>query len=193
MEKISPEQVRQLIRSRRSVFPAMYKPQPIPRAILEEVLENANWAPTHRNTEPWRFKVFTGAALQELSDYLGDYYEANTPAEKFSAMKLKKTRKKPLQSGAVIAICMQRDANERVPEWEEIAAMSCAVHNMSLSLYAHGIGNYWSSPAAILKARDFLGLQEGEKCFGLLYMGYFDDPGLPGKREPIANKVEWRT
>lgn len=192
MEKINPTQVHQLMRSRRSIFPAMYKDQAIPKEILQEVLENANWAPTHRNTEPWRFKVFRGKALQELSDYLGDYYEKHTAEEKFSEMKLKKTRKKPLQCGAVIAICMQRDTEERVPEWEEIASMACAVHNMSLSLFAYGIGNYWSSPSSILNARDFLGLMEGEKCFGLLYMGYFDNPGLQGKREPMENKVEWR-
>ena len=192
MEKASPTQINDLIRSRRAVFPVMYRTEAIPQAILEEVLENANWAPTHRRTEPWRFKVFRGKALEELSNYLGDYYEQNTPEEKFSAMKLKKTRKKPLQSGAVIAICMQRDPEERVPEWEEIASVACAVQNMWLSLHAYGIGSYWSSPSSILQARDFLGLKEGEKCLGLLYMGYFDDPGLEGKREPIANKVEWR-
>lgn len=193
MDKIEPKLITQLIRKRRSVFPAMYKDQPIPKEILEEVLENANWAPTHRFTEPWRFKVFTGSALQELSDYLGDYYEANTPEEKFSERKLKKTRKKPLQSGAVIAICMQRDPEERVPEWEEIASVACAVHNMSLTLFAHGIGNYWSSPKSILEAKDFLHLKEGEKCLGLMYMGYFDNPGLKGKREPINDKVVWRS
>lgn len=184
--------ITQLIRSRRSVFPAMYKAQPIPKEILEEALENANWAPTHRLTEPWRFKVFNGNALQQLSDYLGDYYESNTPSDKFSSIKLKKTRKKPLQSGAVIAICMQRDPEERVPEWEEIAAVACAVHNMSLTLFAKGIGNYWSSPKSILEAKEFLGLKEGERCLGLLYMGYFDNPGLEGKRKPIQDKVEWR-
>ncbi|MEO1408659.1 MAG: nitroreductase [Bacteroidota bacterium] len=193
MEKASPQQVSQLIRERRSVFPPMYREQAIPRAILEEALENANWAPTHRFTEPWRFKVFTGAALQSLSDYMGDYYEQHTPPEKFSAVKLKKIRKNPLRAGAVIAICMQRDPEARVPEWEEIAAVACAVQNISLSLHAHDIGSYWSSPGIIIKANAFLGLAEGERCLGLLYMGYYDDPGLEGKRTPIAPKVEWRS
>ncbi len=193
MEKASPQQVNDLIRQRRSVFPPRYREQAIPRHILEEVLENANWAPTHRRTEPWRFKVFTESALQSLSDYLGDFYEKHTPEEKFSPMKLKKTRQKPLRSGAVIAICMQRDPEERVPEWEEIAAVACAVQNMSLSLHAYNIGSYWSSPGSIIKAADFLGLQEGERCLGLLYMGYFDDQGLEGKRESIGSKVEWRS
>lgn len=190
---MKPSQVTQLIRQRRSVFPKMYKPQAISREILEDVLENANWAPTHRFTEPWRFRVFMEKGLQELSDYLGDYYEAHTREEKFSPMKLKKTRQKPLQSGAVIAICMQRDPKESVPEWEEIAAVACAVQNMSLSLSSYGIGSYWSSPVSILKAVDFLGLKEGEQCLGLLYMGYFDDPGLVGKRGSISEKVEWRS
>ena len=45
---------------------------------IEQILENANWAPNHKKTEPWRFKVFRGAALERLSDYLGEWYRANT-------------------------------------------------------------------------------------------------------------------
>ena len=47
-----------IIKKRRSVFPAQYSDEPIAQADIEKVLEAANWAPTHRYTEPWRFKVF---------------------------------------------------------------------------------------------------------------------------------------
>ncbi len=186
--------ISEIIRNRRSISPNMYLDKPIERAILEEILENANWAPNHRKTEPWRFKVFQGAALQRLSDYLGDTYERAMPAGKFSEMKLKKTRQKPLQSACVIAICMQRDPQERLPEWEEIAAVACAVQNMWLTCTEYGIGSYWSSPALItnIAANDFLGLQEGERCLGLFYMGYAkEDVPLSSARQSIADKVEW--
>ncbi|MEM9992261.1 MAG: nitroreductase [Bacteroidota bacterium] len=182
-----------LIRNRRSVQPVLYTKQPIPRERIEEILENANWAPTHRKTEPWRFKVFQGKALEKLSDYLGNWYEANTPEERFSAIKLQKTRQKPTQSACVIAICMQRDPKESLPEWEEIAAVACAVQNMWLTCTAYGIGSYWSSPAAITKhAKDFLNLKIGERCLGLFYMGYVRE-GVPlsSIRQPIADKVDW--
>lgn len=185
--------ISKIIRNRRSVSPNMYLDKPIERAILEEILENATWAPNHRKTEPWRFKVFQGTALKRLSDYLGDAYERAMPADKFSEMKLKKTRQKPLQSACVIAICMQRDPQERLPEWEEIAAVACAVQNMWLTCGEYGIGSYWSSPALITKAaaNEFLGLTEGERCLGLFYMGYAKDVPLSSARQAVSDKVEW--
>ena len=188
---ITPDQLNTLLRNRRSIFPASYIDKPIPRQVVEEVLENANWAPTHRLTEPWRFKVFQGKALQSLSDYLAQWYKVNTPPEAFSEVKYKKTQKKPLQSACVIAICMQRDPKDRVPEWEEIAAVACAVQNMWLTCTAHQVGCYWSSPKSILEATAFLQLQPGERCLGLFYMGYHNMPEVPGKRQPIAEKVVW--
>ena len=186
---VSP--ITNIIRKRRSVFPHSYNQTPISRELIEELLENANWAPTHRLTAPWRFRVFSGAALQELSEYLGAFYKTNTPPENFSAKKYEKTIKKPLQSACVIAICMQRDPKASVPEWEEIAAVACAVQNMWLTATAYGIGAYWSSPKSMLTGPDILNLEEGERCLGLFYMGYFDDPGFEGKRGPIAEKVIW--
>ncbi len=186
------EKLNELIRKRRSIFPNTYIDRPIPREIIEQILENANWAPTHRMTEPWRFIVFTSATRAALSAYLGKWYRENTPPEAFSEKKYQKTLKKPLQSGAVIAICMQRDPEERVPEWEEIAAVSCAVQNMWLSCTAYDLGCYWSSPRSILEAREFLQLKDGERCLGLFYMGYHQLPELPGKRTPVDGKVVWR-
>ena len=80
--KISPKQINELIRNRRAIFPPMYqKDKPIPREIILQILENANWAPTHKLTEPWRFKIFEGTALQRLSDFMGNFYKNNTPKE----------------------------------------------------------------------------------------------------------------
>lgn len=188
---ISPEQTNLLIRKRRAVFPATYIDKLIPDSIIKEILENANWAPTHKFTEPWRFKVFRGNGLQRLSDYLANWYKTNTPETLFSETKYLKTQRKPLRSSCVIAVCMQRDPKESVPEWEEIAAVACAVQNMWLTCSAYEIGCYWSSSKSIIEAREFLKLQPGERCLGLFYMGYHNMPEVEGKRRPIEEKVEW--
>ncbi len=189
---MTPEQTHKLIRGRRAIYPQMYNHEKvIPVEIIREILENANWAPTHRLTEPWRFKVFTGKSLEELSTFMGDFYKKNTPKESYSEMKYKKTVKKPLQSACVIAIGMQRDPKESVPEWEAIASVACAVQNMWLTASAYGIGAYWSSPKSIYHAADFLDLEEGERCLGFFYMGYYHDNKLNGVRKPIEDKVKW--
>lgn len=188
---MTPAEVSDLLRSRRSIFPKTYNDRPIDKEVIEEVLENANWAPTHKLTEPWRFKVFRGKALERLSTYLSTWYKDNIPAEKYSEKKFEKTKANPLRSSCVIAICMQRDLEASIPEWEEIAAVACAVQNMYLTCAAHNIGCYWSSPRSILEARDFLQLGEGERCLGLFYMGNHDLPQLHGKRRPISDKTIW--
>lgn len=190
---MTPEQVNELIRKRRSIYPNMMTDEPIPDDIIWELLENANHAPTHKLTQPWRFKVFTGDAKLRLGEFMANTYKAVTPLESFKNMKFKKVTKKSQKSYAMIAICMQRDANESVPLVEETNAVACAVQNIWLSASAYGIGMYWSSPKYIYgeQVAEFLNLKEGESCLGVIFMGYHRAPELPARRTAIQEKVEW--
>lgn len=178
-----------LIQKRRSVFPAQYIDKAIAKADIEKILEAANWAPNHRNTEPWRFKVIQGDKLVELGQFLHDTYIDITPHPK--KIKAKKLKENPVKAGAIVAICMQRDALESVPEWEEIAATAMAVQNMWLCCTEMGIGCYWSSPELIAYMDDFLPMNEGEKCLGFFYMGYYHGELPEQVRKPIADKTVW--
>lgn len=189
---MNTKELTKLIKSRRSIFPAMYNDRPIEKETILQILENGNWAPNHRKTEPWRFKIYQGTSLHTLSKYLGDYYSENTPPEKYSEIKHKKTIGKPLKSACVIALCLYDDPSISIPQWEQRAALACAVQNMWLTCTSLGIGSYWSSPKSILNASEFLGLSENEECLGLFYMGYTDVPELPSKRGDINDKVEWK-
>ena len=186
----SKQSAGKLIKGRRSVYPRSYNDEPITDAEIWEVLENANWAPTHRKTEPWRFKVLKGGALARLGDFLAEDYKAKTPDELFVEAKHKRMRSKVVKSGCVIAIYMHRDPEERVPEWEELAAVSMAVQNMWLTCSAMGIGAYWSTPSAFIKS-DFIPVNPAERCLGLFYMGKWEPMELPAKRGDIRHKVTW--
>lgn len=179
------------IRSRRSVFPVQYNNTPISKEEIEKILETANWAPTHRKTEPWRFKVFhSESSRQQLADFLSKTYKeiAESPSE----FKQKKIAEKPMQSACVIAICMQRDPKESVPEWEEVAATAMAVQNMWLTAQEMNIGAYWSSPALKDHLHKLVTFQEGEQCLGFFYMGKYDEVLLEGQRKTsIEEKTEW--
>ena len=59
-----------LIAKRRSIFPVQYNDKPIDKETLEKILEAANWAPTHKKTEPWRFKVLLGKKKDEMGAFL---------------------------------------------------------------------------------------------------------------------------
>ena len=53
-----------LVRTRRSV--RGYKPDPVPRHIIEEVIATAAGAPSSMNTQPWHVHVLTGEILDEV-------------------------------------------------------------------------------------------------------------------------------
>lgn len=178
-----------IIKIRRSIFPVQYNDEPIGKEEIEKVLEAANWAPNHKKTEPWRFKVIQGEAKDRLGSFLSKKYEELDASPK--AIKIKKLRENPQRAAAVIAICMQRDPKQSVPEWEEIAAVSMAVQNMWLLCTEMGIGAYWSSPGLIKYMDEFFPMAAGEKCLGFFYMGRFDGELPEGKRSPITTKTEW--
>ncbi len=179
----------ELIKKRRSVFPVQYNDKPITKEDIEKLLEAANWAPNHKKTEPWRFKVLNGESKTRLGEFLSSKYQEVDANPK--QVKIKKLLENPQRADAIIAICMQRDPNESLPEWEEVAATAMAVQNMWLVATEMGIGSYWSSPGLIKYMGEFFELADGEKCLGFFYMGYFDEEFLEGKRKPIEAKVEW--
>ncbi|WP_291870761.1 nitroreductase [Maribacter sp.] len=178
-----------IIKKRRSIFPVQYNDTPIAKADIQKILDAANWAPSHKKTEPWRFKVLQGDKKVELGEFLSNTYIDIT--EKPKQVKSKKLIENPKKAAAIIAICMQRDPLESVPEWEEVAAVAMAVQNMWLCATEMGIGSYWSSPGLIKYMDEFFDLNEGEKCLGFFYMGYFDGEHPEAIRKPIQDKVEW--
>ncbi len=177
------------IKERRSVFPAQYTSDKVTKEQINQLLEAANWAPSHRKTEPWRFYVITDDKLSELGDFLAKAYKES--AEAFSEFKLEKIKSKPAQASHVIVICMHRDEKERVPEWEEIAATAMAVQNMWLMTTELGLGGYWSSPSLIEQMPKFLPMTKEEKCLGFFYVGNFEGETPKGDRQPIDDKVTW--
>ena len=178
-----------IIKKRRSVFPVQYNDKPITKSDIDKILEAANWAPNHKKTEPWRFKVLMGNSKIKLGKFLSNKYEETE--ERPKQIKIKKLKENPAKAAAIIAICMQKDLDGRLPEWEEVAATSMAVQNMWLCCTEMNIGSYWSSPGLIKYMDDFFDLREGEKCLGFFYMGYYDEELPEVGRKPIEEKVQW--
>ena len=188
----NPEAFNALVRTRRSVFPKQFVPGgKVPDAIIEEVLENAIWAPTHKLTEPWHFVVFTGDGLKQLAEFQSAMYQ-HIAGSNFKEDKYVKFQTQPLLASHIIAICMKRHAS--VPEVEEIAAVACAVQNIYLSVTAYGYGGYWTTGGVTYmpEAKSFFGLGEEDKLLGFFYVGVIGVPSVAGKRMAVTEKTEWR-
>jgi len=184
------EVLQSIIKRRRSVFPVSFTPEEISVEAIETILESANYAPTHKLTQPWRFSVFRQGGKKRLGQELARTYKEHTPAELFLQKKYDSFGVKFEQSSCVIVLKAQLHP-ELLPEWEEVAALACAVQNMALTAEALNIGAYWSSPGPVANMGEFLDLQDNEKVYGVFYMGYHNAAAAEAKRTPMAQKVKW--
>jgi nitroreductase len=193
MQKDDYKEFDLLLRQRRSVYPENYTGERVADELIWEMLENANWAPTHKLTEPWRFHVFCGEGLKKIFGMMAEIYKESTKPEAFKSAKYEKFFSLPSQVSHLIAIGMKREDAESLPEFEEVAAVACAVQNMMLSATVYGLGSYWSTGGGIQnpKMKTFLELGEKDRCLGFLYVG-IPKGNLPeGKRKPIQEKIKW--
>ena len=184
----------QLIKNRRSIFPKDYSGERVDDAIVRQMLENANWAPTHKLTEPWRFVVFTGEGLKKLATFQGECYKKVTTADgSFKEDRYQNMLTKPMESSHIVAVGMKRDEKKSVPEWEEQGAVFCAIENMYLTATAYGIGCYLSTGGITTfeEAKEFFGLGKDDKLLGFLNIGMPKGTTPEGRRKSIEEKVKW--
>jgi nitroreductase len=188
------EKFNQLIKNRRSVFPKDYSGERVDDAIIQQMMENANWAPTHKLTEPWRFVVFTGDGLKKLADFQSECYRQVTTVDgSFQEDRYLGLKTKPMESSHIIAVGMKRDDKKSVPEWEELGAVFCAIENMYLTATAYGVGCYLSTGGItnFEEAKSFFGLSVADKLCGFLHIGMPKVDRKEGQRRSINEKVRW--
>lgn len=74
-----------LIRERKSI--RGYKADPVPRNVIEQIIETAKWAPSSMNTQPWYVHVLTGEPLDRVRKGNSDNMLAGVPPKRDFPMK----------------------------------------------------------------------------------------------------------
>ena len=192
--KFNPESLNEVIEGRRSVFQQQYTGEQVSDAIVHQMLNNANWAPTHKLTEPWRFVVFTGEGLKKLANFQAELYKKVTSVDNtFREERYQNLLTKPMLSSHIIAIGMKRDPKKSVPEVEEVGAVFCAIQNMYLTAAAYGAGGYLSTGGITYfeEAKEFFGLEMDDKLLGFFHLGVPNREVPKSKRSPVDSKVKW--
>ena len=147
------------LKTRRSV--RAYRPDPVPAALIEEIVDCGRLAATARNIQPWEFVVVTDAATRKKLAEMIDTgrFIADAPV-------------------CVVVFC------RNVKYYLEDG--SASMQNMLLAAHAHGLGACWvagdKKPYCAAVAQMF-GVPADQKLVGLVAIGYaVASPSIPPKR-----------
>lgn len=189
------EVLQQIIENRRSCKPALMNGKKIEDAIIHNLLQLADWAPTHAHTEPWRFIVFANDAVQRFCKEHAELYKTNMPKEKFETAKYQKLLHNGDNCSHIIAVYMKRGTNPKITRVEEICSVAASVQNILLGASALNIAVLWSTGGLTYHAamKEYFGLSDEDQMIGFLYLGYSDIVPKEGERiVPLKEKFEWK-
>jgi nitroreductase len=152
-----------------------YRPEPVERGTLEELLDLARWAPNHNLTNPWRFRVLGPAALDRLKAAAGP--EAATK----------------LDRAPTLVVCSCALSGDPIQDEEDLHATGVAAYIVLLAAHSRGLAGYWRTPE-ILRApegRAAVGMLDEERFVGLLHLGRPVQEQRPPERAPAEQVVEF--
>jgi nitroreductase len=167
------------------------KPDTVPHEIIEKLLHAAVQAPNHYRVRPWRFVVLTGKSRQALGEILAQAMKKQNPELPETGMEME--RAKPLRAPVLIAAGVDKPADPRVLEIENICAVAAAVENLLLAAHAEGLGAMWRTGSAALdpEVKKFLGFSPDQELIGFIYIGYPDLAIAAAERPSFQDRTIW--
>jgi len=181
-----------LIKSRRSI--GAVEEKDVPDEVIAELLEAATWAPNHKKTEPWKFRVVKGDGRVKLGNEMARIMEEKTKglSEEEAQKKIEKARKGPLR--APVLIIMAASPSGKVPEIEEVVATGCGMQNLLLLATEKGLATIARTGdiAYEPELNEYLQLEENDKIIALVYVGYpKHEFHIKAERVPAEEKTIW--
>jgi nitroreductase len=152
-----------------------YGPDPVDRALLDELFELARWAPNHHLTNPWRFRVLGPETLARLKAAAGPE----------AASKLDR---------APTLVCASvKLTGDAVQDEEDVCAAACAIFIVLLAAHDRGLAGYWRTPG-VLRTADgaaAVGMERDELFVALIHLGHARQEKSPPERLPPADFVSY--
>ncbi|MGG9971299.1 nitroreductase family protein [Ferruginibacter sp. SUN002] len=182
-----------VIKHRRSTKPAHMNGKVIPDEQIEQLIELADWAPTHGNTEPWRFVVYGGEGVKIFSKDHAELYKLATSPEKYLQANYDKILHNGDTVSHIIIAIMRRGNLPKIPPIEELSAVSTSIQNILLGATSLGIATLWSTGGMVHHQvmKNYFKLREEDVIVGQIFLGYADAETKGRRVVPIEEKVKW--
>ncbi len=149
-----PGDLAALVRGRRSV--RAFQDRPVPRAVVEQAIAAAGWAPSPHGRQPWRFAVIEAPARRAaLAEAMAATWRAQLELDGQDAAvvqtRLDKSRERLRTAPVLIVPCLYLADLDAYPDPDRQAAettmaiqsLGAAVQNLLLTVYAAGLDAGW--------------------------------------------------
>lgn len=188
------------IAGRRSI--RRYRPDAVPRALIDALLQAAVCAPSAHNRQPWRFRVLADADEQaRLADAMGAKLRrdrrADGDAEAAIEADAARSRARITEAPAIVVVCLSEEDMDRYPDPRRrqaeylLAVQSVAMAGQNLLLAAHGagLGACWVCAPLFCPeiVQEVLALPPAWQPQGMVTLGYPANGGKPCVRRPLAD------
>lgn len=207
-------EVDQAIVSRASV--KKFADREVPKELIEQCLELAVWAPNHRLTEPWRFRVVTERGRNAFADVVCDQMTSaversdpmseavaqenkgllSTPLRVAATIKTsiaaEQVRRKIMSAPALIVVYSLR-AHDEITTRENFAATAAAVQNLLLGAHHLGLAAIWRTADYFSgeKACAFLQVPLETDFVAAVYLGFAEPREMTRKRTSAERLTIW--
>lgn len=191
-----------VIRGRRSV--RAFEDTPVPRALVERVLEATRWAPSPHGRMPWRFAVVTKPALKgRLADAMGEEWERQLAmdgqATDVIAKRKRRSEDRIREAPVCILVCLYLEDLDRYPdparqaaeETMAIQSLGAAAQNLLLAAYQNGLDGGWMCAPLFCPetVRAALDLELTLAPHALLTLGYAAKDPIRRERLPLESLI----
>lgn len=164
------------VRGRRSI--RRYEDRPVPRELVDQLLEAVRWAPSGGNTQPWEVVEIRDPAVKEA---LQDTVAMTNPG-----------RRAVLEAPVLMAVCgkvkipdtYRQDVTTKFGDWWFMFHLGVASQNLCLTAHALGLGTLMVGFFDHDQAAEILCVPEGYEVVVLIPVGYpARVPAPPPRRE----------
>src|SRR5262249_45162597 len=146
-----------------------YGSGPVGEATVRELVDLARWAPNHKLTNPWRFRVLGAETRRRVEELAGGK----------EAVKLRRA--------PTLGLAPAEGSGGAVLAGGDRRATACAVYAILLAATSRGLASYWRTPACFRDpaVREVLGLAPREQVVALVHLGSPVSDPPPKERAPV--------
>ncbi|MDR1992876.1 MAG: nitroreductase family protein [Nitrososphaerota archaeon] len=185
-----------MIKQRRSI--RRYQTKPVPKEIVQKVLEAATWAPSAHNSQPWQFIILEDRQIKRnLTEQMSEAW-ASDLANNNQSIDAKKRKEKTEQftnAPVLILVCLTPEGLKKFSDKTQqsierdlaIESLGACIQNLLLATHATGLGACWYCAPAFCKelVQKILKIPKSVEPHAFITLGYPDEvPTIsPRKKE----------